>query len=225
MNGFRIGFVGTLSFLLFIAVVVGTLAYYPAPKGPKAPVYPNYQDYPSPYQSQSLTPTQNNPLAKPAIQVQDDEYSKALKKYNDETKTYKERQLKFTNEKIVPYVRNVFVGWIAAVVAFELIGVLFIKIGSDLVGSGYAFSGMWAVIFGPIGGLVWYASAIISSFARTAEQEVSADPVLKAVTWATVIGVVVMTILGNFLYGKLGIHLPRISSRKQQATQPNQSSN
>ena len=136
-------------------------------------------------------------------------YSEDLKKYDEDMKVYKNTQKVFIKDKIVPYVRNIFVGWIAIVILFEALAIFFIKIGSDLVGSGYAFSGVWAIIFGPIGGLIWYASALISSFSKQAEQEFSSDPVLKAVTWASIIGVVVLTLLGNFLYGKMLPHLPR----------------
>ena len=48
MNGFRIGFIGTLSFLMFVAVITGTLGYFPPPEGPKMPEYPKYEA--TPYQ-------------------------------------------------------------------------------------------------------------------------------------------------------------------------------
>lgn len=187
MKAFRVGFIVTLSFLLLLSVVAGTLSFFPPPKGPQTPKMPDY-------------PSSSSYGSNPALyQKQQDDYNAQYKTYQEDTKTYQEKQKTFTQDKIVPYVRNIFVAWIGIVVVFEIIGLLFIQMNSSLVGGGFAFSGFWAVVFGPIGGMMWYASAIVSSFARTSENQFSSDPVLQAVCFASIIGVIVLSFVGFLL--------------------------
>lgn len=166
-------------------VVAGTFGFYPAPKGAKMPESPAYPTY---NYGDSAT------LAK-----QQAEYNTKQQKYQDELKTYQNQQKTFIQNKVVPYARNVFVGWIAAIVLFEIVGLLFIKMSSSLVGSGFAFSGFFAVVFGPIGGLLFYVSWLVSSFSRGADQQFSSDPVFQAISVASLVGVVALAAVGYIL--------------------------
>jgi len=209
VNGFRIGFIASLSFLLIIAVFAGTMGYFPPPEGPKAPEYPNYTDYQ--FLSQPLNLLNQNQIQQTPIDTSyESEYDKALREYNEAREAYEEEQASFVEEKIVPYARNVFVSWIVLQTVFVLIGVFFIKINSELVGSGFAFSSVWTILFLPLGGIIWYANLLISSFAMQAEKTYSADPILQAVMWTSIAGVLLLTIFGSILYG--AIRLPRMNS-------------
>lgn len=200
MNGFRIGFVAAFSFLLVVAVFSGTLGYFPPPEGPKAPEYPTYTDYPLGAQAPNIL-NQNQVQQFNDLQPIESDYEKAVREYNEERKKYEEEQASFVDEKIVPYARNIFIAWISLQTLFVLIGLFFIKINSELVGSGFAFSSVWTILFLPLGGIIWYANLIISSFALKAEETYSADPILQAVMWSSIFGVVLLTIFGNLLYG------------------------
>lgn len=189
MKAFRVGFIVSLSFLLLLSVITGTLGFFPPPKGPKPPEYPKY-------------PTSSYTYNDPQYAKQQKEYSDAMKKYDDDTKTYQDSQKNFTQKNIIPYARNVFIAWIAFVVLFEIIGLLFVQMSSSLVGGGFAFTGFWALVFGPVGGLMWYASALVSSFARTSSQEFSSDPVLQAICLASIIGAAVLSAAGFVLESK-----------------------
>lgn len=218
MNGFRIGFIAALSFLLVVAVFSGTLGYFPPPEGPKAPEYPDYSDL-SPF-SQTLNilnpgQVQQFDQAQPVPQ-EESEYDKAMKEYDKAREKYEEEQKTFVEKEIIPYARNVFVAWIGIQTLFVLIGILFIKINSDLVGSGFAFSSVWTIFFLPLGGIIWYASVLISSFATRAEETYSADPILQAIMWTSVAGVLLLTIFGNMLYGIIPLSKRRVQIPQQQ---------
>ncbi len=189
MKAFRVGFIVSLSFLLLLGVVTGTLGFFPPPKGPKPPEYPKY-------------PTTSYTYNDPQYTKQQQEYNNAMKKYDDDTKKFQEEQKNFTQKSIVPYARNIFVAWIGVVVLFEILGLLLVQMNSSIVGGGFAFTGFWAVVFGPIGGLMWYASALVSSFSRTSSQEFSSDPVLQAICLASLAGAVVLAVAGFFLESK-----------------------
>lgn len=190
MKLFRIGFVLTLSLLLILMVGSITFGFFSAPEGPKRPKYPSYSSS-SPFGSSSLSNPRNSA------------YSTNLKKYEEESKKYEEEQKNFVKDKVVPYTRNVVVAWLILLIAFEAIGVVLTKFGSPLVGAGYAFSGVWAIFFGPIGGLIWFANSLVSSFSRQAEATFSIDPILQAVGVTSLIGVVALTALGIIFYGKI----------------------
>jgi hypothetical protein len=193
LSAYRIGYVITLSFMLIASMFTLTLGYYPPPSGPVRPEYPTYSN--SSLQQNTL---QNNFGTQNTYQ---DEYTK----YQDDLKKYEEEQKGFVKDKIIPYTRNVLVGWVLAIVLFEIIGLVLTKMGQSFVGGAYAFSGVWAVVFGPVGSLIWFASAIISSFAGRANQEYTADPVFQAVSLALILGSVVLTVLGVVLFGNLKI--------------------
>lgn len=184
MKAFRVGFIVSLSFLLLLSVITGTLGFFPPPKGPKPPEYPKYP-----------TVSYNDPQ----YAKQQQEYADGMKKYSDDQKLYQDSQKNFTQKNIIPYARNVFIAWIAFVVLFEIIGLLFVQMNSSLVGGGFAFTGFWALVFGPVGGLMWYASALVSSFARTSSQEFSSDPVLQAISMASIMGALALSVVGFVL--------------------------
>ncbi len=190
MKLFRIGFVLTLSLLLILMVGSITFGFFSAPEGPKAPTYPSLSN-PSLFGNSSITSSNSSA------------YSSSLKKYEEERKKYEEEQKNFVKDKVVPYTRNVVVAWLILLIAFEAIGVVLTKFGSPLVGAGYAFSGVWAIFFGPIGGLIWFANSLVSSFSRQAEATFSIDPILQAVGVVSLVGVVALTALGILFYGKI----------------------
>jgi len=178
VRAFRIGYILTLSFLLVLMVVTLTFGYYSAPKGPKAPEYPAGSSLSSTYQTEY------------------DQYQKDRKKYEDQ-------QEGFLQEKIVPYARNVFVIWIIFLLIFQVVGIVIARFGSALVGAGFSFSGFWAVVFGPLGGLLWFVNSLVSSFGRAAEQQFNPEPILQAIGITSLIGVVVISMLGTLFYGKI----------------------
>lgn len=219
MNGFRIGFIAALSFLLIIAVFSGTLGYFPPPEGPKAPEYPNYSDlmpYAQPLNVLNQAQVQQFGQTQPVVPPVESDYDKAMREYNEAREKYEEEQSTFVEREIIPYARNVFVAWIGLQTLFVLIGILFIKINSDLVGSAFAFSSVWTIFFLPFGGIIWYASVLISSFAVRAEETYSTDPILQAIMWTSIAGVLLLTIFGNILYGII----PFPKGRSQMPQQP-----
>lgn len=185
VKAFRIGYIVTFSFLLILAVVTGTFGFYQAPTGAKSPESPAYPTY--------------NYSNQVEYAKQQSDYAAAQQKYQEKLKAFQVSQKNFISDKIIPYTRNVFVMWIAAVVVFELIGLLFIKMSSSMVGSGFAFTGFLAVVLGPVGGLLWYASSIVSTFSHNADQEFSSLPIYQAICVTALIGVVVLAAIGYFL--------------------------
>lgn len=185
MRAFRIGYVFTLSFLLILAVVMLTFGFYPAPVGPKAPEYPTYPSMS--YDSTNTT----------AYSKQQAEYDGLRKSYDEEKKQYDENQKTFLQTDIVPYARNVFMIWLLALVAFQVVGLLFVRrLGLPLVGAGYSFSGVWAVFLGPIGGFLWFASSIVSAFGQRANQQLVLDPLNQSIGIVSLLGVIVLSVLG-----------------------------
>jgi hypothetical protein len=77
-----------------------------------------------------------------------------------------------------------------------------VQMGSTLVGGGFAFSGFWAVVFGPVGGLMWYVGTLVSMFANTANQSYSADPLMQTISITSFAGVVVLSVVGFFMESK-----------------------
>ena len=197
MNGFKIGFIVSLSFLLVTAVYAGTLGYFPAPEGPKAPEYPDYGSL-SPY-SQPLNVFQTQPQQL-NIPVQS-EYERELEQYQKDMETYKTEQETFVDREIIPYVRNIIVAWIIVHTLFVLLGIVFIRLKSELVGSGFAFSSVWTIFFLPLACTMWYVNLMVSSFSRQSEQAFSVEPIFQAVMWTSIAGVVVLSIFGSMLYG------------------------
>jgi hypothetical protein len=187
MKAFRVGFITTLSFLLVTAVVAGTLGFYLPPQGEKAPEYP-LNNYPSYNNSDTVEYQQQRAL-----------YQQQQQAYQDQLKSYQESQKTFVQDKIIPYTRNVFILWILAIVIFEITGLLLIGMSSSLVGSGFVFTGFWAVVYWPIGGIIWYVNSIVSGFAGRANQEFSSDPLLQAVSLVSIGAVVLLSIVGLIL--------------------------
>src|SRR4030067_1787529 len=161
MRAFRIGYIITLSFLLVLMIITLTFGFFPAPKGPEAPKYPSYSDY---SYTTSYTSTKKYDTSK---------YESEQKKYREDQAKYQTEQKNFVQDKVVPYTRNVFVAWVVLVLLFQIIGLFLAKFGSDFVGAAYSFSGLWAVIFGPLSGIIWAAASLVSSFSRGAEAEVT----------------------------------------------------
>lgn len=184
MKAFRVGFIASLSFFIILGIFTTTLGFYPPPKGQKMPEYPKY-------------PTVN--YTDPNYQSELQKYDVEMKKYDTDLKKYQEGQKTFAKDKIIPYARNVFVGWIMVILGIELVGLVVSSAGYQLVGGGWAFSGVWAILFGPIGSLLWYANTLIASFTRQAEQEYSTDPVLQAVAISCIVAVIAMSGVGIFL--------------------------
>lgn len=226
MNGFRIGFIAALSFLITMSVSAYTAAYVPPPTGPKAPEYPSYSTLGTQFQAQQNPisallpkPSPTPPVGAQNIQTQQyneayleqqRQYESKLKKYEEEKKLYDEEQKNFEKDKVIPYAQKIITGWIITFVVFQVIAMVLIKIGADIVGSAYAFSAIWAFIIGPISWISWYASILISRFAQQAELEYSYTPLYQSITWASIIGVLVLTILGILLFGRYQLRLPRL---------------
>jgi len=184
MRAFRISYILSLSFLIVLTVVTLTFGFYSAPAGPKAPQYP----------SRSLLNSDAD--------FDSDSYAKQYDSYQKDQDRYEAEQKNFLNDKIVPYARNVFVIWIVLLLGFQVAGMVLSKYLSGLVGAAFSFSGVWAVVFGPLGGLLWFVNSLVSSFAGRAEEEFTVIPIFQAVGTASLIGVVVLTILGLVLYRK-----------------------
>lgn len=187
--------------MLLLSAFTFTIGYYPPPEGPKAPEYPAYSPPPASFlQSlQGTTTMQQSPYPYP-----DNDYQTKLDRYKEDQKT-------FIKGEILPYTKNVLVGWVLTIVAFEIIGMLLVKMGQFLVGGAYAFTGVWAIIFGPIGSLFWFASSLIASFAGRANQDYSFDPIMKALALSLIFGSVFLTLLGLVILGNLRLRLPRFS--------------
>jgi ABC-type multidrug transport system fused ATPase/permease subunit len=181
-------------------VVTNTFGFFPAPEGPKAPEYPS---------SSSLYNFGDDSTSRTS------EYNARYQEYQKQQDQYQNEQKNFVQDKVVPYARNVFVVWVVLLIAFQVVGLTLTKYGSPLVGAAYAFSGVWAVIFGPIGGLLWFVNSLISSFSSRADQSFTVEPIFQGVGITTLIGVVVMTVLGILFYGQISI--PR---RQKEAIDP-----
>lgn len=226
MNGFRIGFIAALSFLITMSVSAYTAAYVPPPTGPKAPEYPTYPTLGTQSQMPQNPISALLPQTKPVGQaipqnIQTQQYNEAymeqqrqyqdtLKKYEEDKKKYDEEQKNFEKDKVIPYAQKIITGWIITFVVFQVIAMFLIKIGADIVGSAYAFSAIWAFIIGPISWISWYASLLISRFAQQAELEYSYTPLYQSITWTSIVGVLVLTILGVLLFGRYQLRLPRL---------------
>lgn len=187
MRAFRIGFVFTLSFLLILTILMMTLGFYPAPVGPKAPEYPT---------STTTSVYPSTTTASP------DDYTKKYAEYDQAKKQYDQDQKTFLQDKIVPYARNVVVFWVLMLVLFEIAGVILVKRFSEVVGAGFAFSGVWAVIFGPFGGILWFVNSVVSSFGSRANQTFSADIIFQSVGIMALLGVIAMTATGFYFFRK-----------------------
>ncbi len=194
MKAYRVGYILTLSFLLVLFVVSATLGFYPAPKGPKAPEYPKYDSYGSSSGSYNDYYNSNSNY---------DSYNDKLKQYDEDMKDYEAEQKSFMRKKVIPYVRNVFVFWIILLAAFQVVGLFLAKMGADLVGGAFAFSGVLAVVFGPFTGLIWFANSAVSSFSGRSQETFSLDPLWQALTLTSFLGILGLTVLGLLLFGPL----------------------
>lgn len=183
MRAFRIGYILTLSFLLILTLVMLTFGFYPAPTGPKMPEYPNYASD----STDSYDPTA---------------YQRQMNEYTEAQETYKAQQSTFMQDHIVPYARNVFVIWILSLVVFQVVGLILIRSVSDIAGAAFSFSGVWAVIFGPLGGMLWFASSLAASFGARADQTYSAEPIFQAIGIISLLGSIILTVLGIILMKK-----------------------
>ncbi len=222
-NAFRIGFVVTLSFLLIFSVITFTLGYFPPPEGPKAPEYPTYESpsYPQLLNQQQKTPIQSLNSNTPTYPLQyNDPYQEKLKKYNVDKKLYDQQQKTFVKNKIIPYIRNILVSWILIVVLFEILGLIFSKLGLDILGGAYAFSGVWSAIFGPFGGLIWFVSSLVYALSGKSNQEYSTDPILQAISLASFFGVVILTVFGLIFSGRFNLSMPRFNPPAPQNPYP-----
>jgi hypothetical protein len=182
MRAFRIGYILTVSFLIVLTVVTLTFGFYSAPTGPKAPAFPSSTSLGSDFSSE-------------AYQTQYEQYQKDRDRYEAEQKN-------FLKDKIVPYARNVFVIWIFILLTFQVAGMVLSKYFSGMIGAAFSFSGVWAVIFGPLGGLLWFVSSLVSSFGARAEEEFTVVPIFQAVGISGLVGVLVLTLAGIILYGR-----------------------
>lgn len=129
------------------------------------------------------------------------EYQQKMDQYNKDVKKYQEDQKNFMSEKIVPYVKNVLILWIVMLVLFELIGLGLVKLGSTLTGSAFAFTGVWAIIFGPIGMSIFLMNSLVSSYASRSEQPVSVESIFQTTGFVGLAGVVILTVAGVFFEG------------------------
>lgn len=188
MRAFRIAYILGLGFLLFIMVITLTIGFFPPPTGPSSPQYPSFSSEGSAYES-------------------------TYKAYDKERARYGEEQQDFVGDKIVPYVRNVITAWIVTFVVFIIAGMFFARTYSEIVGAGFAFSGVFAVVFGPIGSLVWLTSSLVSAYSGRAAQEYNTDSIAQAAGITTLLGVITLTLLGIMWYGKRGV-LNEIGERK-----------
>ena len=124
-----------------------------------------------------------------------------MEQYNKDLKSYQEDQKNFMSEKIVPYVKHLLVLWVILLVLFELIGLGLVKIGSTLTGSAFAFTGVWAIIFGPIGMSIFLMNSLVSSYASRSEQPVSVEGIFQTTGFVGLAGVIILTIAGVLFEG------------------------
>ena len=136
-----------------------------------------------------------------------DEYEKQYEQYQQQMEKYNKEQKTFMQDEVVPYVRTVFVIWVVMFLLFQVIGVLLAKFGSAMVGAAYSFSGLWAILFGPLSGIIWLVGSVaigmVSSFGGEAEAEFTVRPIFQAVGLTSLIGVIVLTALGVLLFGRI----------------------
>lgn len=195
MKAYRVGYILMLSFLLVLFIVSLTLGFYPAPKGPKAPEYPTYNSYDSSSYNRNTYGSGSN--------YGYDSYSEKMKQYDQDRKDYEAEQRTFVKRKVLPYVRNVFVFWIIVLGLFQVVGLFLARMGADLVGGAFSFSGVLAVLFGPLTGLIWFANATVQSFSGRVEEQLSLDPLWQALTIVSLLGIIGLTVVGLMLFGPL----------------------
>lgn len=147
-----------------------------------------------------VSPTPYDPYYQDPAQI---EYQKKMEQYNKDYKQYQEDQKNFMKDKIVPYVKNVLVLWIVMLVGFELIGLGLAKLGSTLTGSAFAFTGVWAIIFGPIGMSIFLMNSLVSSYAVRSEQPVSVESIFQTTGFVGLAGVIILTVAGILFEGVL----------------------
>jgi len=180
-----------LSFLMFLGMITSSFGFFPAPIGPKAPDYPSYS-------SSSIT----LPNSTSGSSQTSSSYDNEITQYRLDTKKYREEQKTFTQNKVIPYARNMFVGWVIVLIIIGIIGIILAKALSELVSGAYIFTGVWAAIFGPLGGVLWFANSLISGFAGKAEASFSVEPIFQAVGFTSIVGVIILTFLGILLFPK-----------------------
>lgn len=195
MKAFRIGYIVTFSFLLILMMVSMTVGFFPAPTGPKRPEYPKYDS------SASRLQLQQNSFDNGSLNTNQDSYSAQMDEYENQLKIYEEEQKTFMQAKVIPYARNVFVVWLVLIIIFEAVGLLLSQAGDDLVGGGFALSGVWAVVFGPIGCLLWFVNSLVASMGTRVEQEYTLEPIWQALGITSLLGVVALLLLGLILSG------------------------
>lgn len=181
--------------MLFLAGVSVSFGFFSPPTGQKAPVYP---EYPSSVTNSSL----DLPQGSTEYKVASTKYSQDLENYKVAKKQYDQGQKGFVQNKIVPYARNMFIGWVFVLTLLAVVGLVLAKFASELVGAGFMFTGVWVAIVGPLGGLVWFANSLVSGLARQAEAEFSLDQLFQAIGLTTIIGVIILSIIGIVLFPK-----------------------
>ncbi len=178
MKALKIGYILSLSFLLVLTVVTATFGFYPAPKGPKAPEYPKTASY----------------------DYTSDSYKNQTTQYEAQRTQYDAEQKFFLQNQIVAYTRNVVVLWIFSLIVFGIVGLLLSLVKTEVVGAGYVFSGVWAVLYGPVGLMMWYVSGLVRTFGARAEQDFSTDSIFQSAAYICIFGVIVLTALGIVIF-------------------------
>ena len=204
MKALSIGYVLTLSFLLVFAVATITAGYFPAPIGPKAPEYPDTSTLDYNISPLSALSTQSQPVqaqAFPSYENPQNSYQKSLSEYKAQKKQYEEDQKNFIEAKMIPYVRNVLVAWILVFVLFEVIAMVIAKLSSAVVGAGYAFSSVFAILFLPFWGSIFAINSLVSTLSQQADRTFSIDPITRTVGIVSLLAVVVLTIAGMIFFG------------------------
>ena len=161
------------------AVVTIMIGYFPPPVGPKPPEVPGY-----------TIPTTNDTS----------QYQKQYDSYTKAQTTYKVKQKKFVQDKIIPYAKNIAISYLVFSITFEVLGVIIYKFASKLVGAAYVFSVIWAILVSPFASVSFFVNTLVSSLGSQTQIDYNADSIFQAVGITSVFGVAVLTVLGIIFF-------------------------
>jgi uncharacterized membrane protein len=231
MKLFSFGFCLTLAFLVMLAFTSLHFAYFPVPQAPTPPKYPDSSSLaPSSLQSTDTgnvmyTVPSSNPVkiplpanigktatvtAMPSMNTgiqqtypsfDDSDYQQKLVQYQKDQAAYKIESEKFMKEKTIPYIKNMIIRSVIALVVLELLAILFVRYISVTVGSAYAIGGFLGAFFGSFSGAFILPFIILASFSSALGGSSSTKDLfdmpsfLMGIGWTALIGVVVLTLV------------------------------
>lgn len=162
-------------------------------------------------------------MARPAqaLWVGSSQSSDDWEKYDQEMRDYDDKLKAYAKDEFVPYVRTLGIIALVTLAVATIIGLVMAKGGLTTVGSAYAMTGIWGIIF-------FFPTCFLLTISTAAtflpvdnDASVYYDPIMSGIGWTAAIIAIILTIAGVFLLENTTVKLP--SRPKNHSPQPPES--